>query len=209
MRRSARLSQLAGGLLASAVLCMSTPIDAAEIKVLSLPPLQSAMSDLVPQFERLSDHKVTIEYATPGLLLERLKTTDADVVIMTKQGIAALQRQNTIAAGSDTDIAKVGMGVFVRKGAPKPNIGSIENFKRALVTAKSIAYIDPASGAPGGIYLAGLFERLGIAGELKPKQGISDRAVPKQPWRPATLSSACRKLRSSWRSPASNWLARS
>jgi molybdate transport system substrate-binding protein len=143
---------------------------AAEIKVLSFPPLRTAMSQLVPQFERASGHKVSIDYVTPGAMAERIKNPGAaDVVMLTTEAMADLQRQARIVAGAQAEIAKVGMGVFVRKGAGKPDVTTQDAFKRALLAAKSVAYIDPATGAPGGIYLNALFERLGIAGEVKGK----------------------------------------
>ena len=61
------------------------------------------------------------------------------------------------------------MAVFVRAGAPKPDVSTVEAFKRTLIAAKSIAYIDPATGAPGGIYLVKLFEQFGIAAALASK----------------------------------------
>lgn len=144
--------------------------EAAEICVLSLPPLRSALSELVPQYEQSSGHKVTITYGTPPQLLDRLQASDAaDLVIMTPDALTRLQQQNKLEVGTARDVAKVGMGVLSRKGVSKPDIGSVDSFKRALVASKSVAYIDPASGAPGGIYLSQLFERLGIAADLKPK----------------------------------------
>lgn len=165
MEQLARFAQVFAVLLVS-----MTATAGAEIKVLSLPPLRSAMSELLPKYEQSSGNKVTIEYGTPPQLLERLQRGDAaDVLIMTKQDISRLQQQDKIEAGSPHDVARVGMGVFVRKGGAKLKVGSVETLKRALLTANSIAYIDPASGAPGGIYLAQLFERLGIAADLKQK----------------------------------------
>jgi molybdate transport system substrate-binding protein len=153
-----------------ALLIAPRMVEAAEVRVLSLPPLRSALSELVPQYQQASGHKVTITYGTPPQLIDRLQASDAaDLVIMTPDALAGLQQQNKLEAGTVRDFAKVGMGVLSRKGVSKPYIGSVDGFKRALIASKSIAYIDPASGAPGGIYLAQLFERLGIAADLKPK----------------------------------------
>jgi len=70
------------------------------------------------------------------------------------------------------DFSKMGVGVFVRKGAPKPDITTEENFKRAMLSAKSIGYNDPAAGAPVSLYLLDLFERLGIAQEMASKTTV-------------------------------------
>jgi molybdate transport system substrate-binding protein len=167
MKSLIRLS--AAGFAAAMLLSHVSVVDAAEIKVLSAPPLRSAMTELVLLFEKSSGHKVTIEYATVGPLVDRIsKGEAADVLIVTKQPISSLQQQGKIMLGSDIDIAKVGMGVEVRRGAPKPDISSIETFKRTMLAAKSIGYIDPTT-APGGAYIASLFERLGITPDLKAK----------------------------------------
>ena len=74
-----------------------------------------------------------------------------------------------IVAGSRVNVARVGVGVVVKEGAPLPDVSNVEAFKRALIAAKTVAYIDPASGGSSGIYLTGLFDKLGIAAEIKPK----------------------------------------
>jgi hypothetical protein len=67
-------------------------------------------------------------------------------------------------------------GVFVRKGGTKPDLASVDGFKRSLLAAKSIAYVDPSSGGASGIYIASLLERLGITAEMKPKTKLSPPA---------------------------------
>ncbi|MFZ3251580.1 MAG: substrate-binding domain-containing protein, partial [Pseudolabrys sp.] len=66
-------------------------------------------------------------------------------------------------------LATVGVGVVVKEGAPKPDVSTVEAFKRALLAAKSVAYIDPASGGSSGVYIDKLLERLGIADQVRPK----------------------------------------
>ena len=92
-----------------------------------------------------------------------------DIVISAVPLIDQLQAQGKVVAGSRVSFAKVGVGVFVRKGAAKPDIASADAFKRSLLAARSIAYVDPAGGGASGIYVASLLERLGIAAEMKPK----------------------------------------
>jgi molybdate transport system substrate-binding protein len=79
-----------------------------------------------------------------------------------------------ILSGTSVDLVKVGVGVAVKEGEPKPDISSVDAFKRALLAAHSVTYIDPASGGSCGIYLANLFKRLGIAAEIKPKSILSN-----------------------------------
>ena len=87
--------------------------------------------------------------------------------------IDRLQAQGKVVVGDRVIIAKVGVGAFVRKGAAKPDISSVEAFKRAMLVATSIAYPDPAGGGASGIYVASLLERLGIAAEMKSKTKLS------------------------------------
>ena len=98
------------------MLCTITA-QAGELKVLSLPPLRAALSEQMPQFEKASGHKVTVEYGTPPQLAERFKDA-IDVVMATEQAIAGFQRDGKVGRGH-TEIARVGMAVFVR--ARRPN----------------------------------------------------------------------------------------
>lgn len=142
----------------------------AEIKVLCAVALHSAMTVLIPDFEKSSGHRVTIAYGTAGGVADRVRNgAAADVVISAAPVMAQLQAQGKVVAGAPVIIAKVGVGVFVRRGAAKPDISSTEAFKRSMLAARSIAYPDPAGGGASGIYVASLLERLGIAEEMKPK----------------------------------------
>lgn len=148
-------------------------VNGADIKVLSAAALEPPLNELLPQFERSSGHKVTIDYGTGGALMTRLQKGEAaDVAILTRQQNEDLQKQGKIVVGSRVDIGKVGVGVGVRKGAPKPDISSVDAFKRSLLTAKSITYGDPAHGGASDIYIVQLFDRLGIAAEIKSKTKI-------------------------------------
>jgi molybdate transport system substrate-binding protein len=140
---------------------------AAEIQLLCAVALQPAMVALIPDFEKSSGHKVSIAYGTAGAVANRVQKGEAaDIVISAGPLIDQLQAQGKVVADSRVTIAKVGIGVFVRKGAPKPDIGSTDAFKRSMLAARSIAYPDPAGGGASGIYMASLLERLGIAAEV-------------------------------------------
>ena len=97
-----------------------------------------------------------------------------DLVIMPSTSIDELIKTDKVVSGSRVDVAKSGIGVAVREGAPKPSISSSEALKHALLAAGSISYSTSASG----IYLNRLFERLGIADTLKPKIKQSPPGVP-------------------------------
>jgi molybdate transport system substrate-binding protein len=156
-----------------AALCVAygaSVTSAAEIKLLSPLAMRGVTPDVVPHFERSSGHKVTVEYATVGVIADRvMKGEAADVAIVSGPQMEDLQKHGKVIAGSGSDIARVGVAVFVRTGTPKPDIGSVDALKRNLISAKSISYGDPASGGVSGTHMAALVERLGIAAETRPK----------------------------------------
>jgi molybdate transport system substrate-binding protein len=132
--------------------------------------MRAALQELGPAFEKSSGHKLVIEYDTAGKVEEKVAADEEiDVALLTKPRIDKLVSKAKIVGGTATVLARVPIGLAVKKGAPHPDISSVEAFKRALLNAKSIAYIDPASGGTSGIHLAQALEKLGIAAELKPK----------------------------------------
>lgn len=140
---------------------------AAGIKVLCSNSSHAVMEELLPAFERASGHKVSISYDTAILTLSRIKGGEtADLVILNAPAIDELTKQGRIALGSSRTLARCGVGIAVRAGAPKPDIGSVEAFKRALLDAKSIAHTEAGAS---GIHFSGLIERLGIAAQVKAK----------------------------------------
>jgi molybdate transport system substrate-binding protein len=144
--------------------------DAAEIKVLTAGAFKQVLLALLPDFERTSGHKVTVENDTVGALTKRIAGGEVfDLAVLTPKAVDDLAKEGKFVAGSRASLARVGIGVVVKDGTPKPDISSVAAFKQALLAAKSVAYIDPAAGGSSGIYVAGLLDKLGIAGEVKPK----------------------------------------
>jgi len=143
---------------------------AAEIKVLTAGAFKQVVLALVPDFEKQTGHKVTVDNDTAGGLKKRIEGGEAfDVAVITPGVVDDLIAKGKIAAGSRVNLASVGVGVVVKEGAPKPDVSTVEAFKRALLAAKSVAYIDPASGGSSGIYIDKLLDRLGIADQIRPK----------------------------------------
>ena len=143
---------------------------AADLKLLTAGAFKSVAAELVPTFERETGHKVIIYNDTAGGLAKRIAGGEAfDVVVLPPAAMAPLVAAGKIVDGSTKPLAKVGIGVAVKKGARLPDIGDVEAFKRTLLGARAIAYIDPAAGGTSGIYLAQLFDKMGIGAELKPK----------------------------------------
>lgn len=134
------------------------------IKVMASAAFREAYLELVPQFERASRHEVTTLWVPSVQMMSRLKGGETvDLVILSAASLDELVTAGIIARR--VDLARSGIGIAVRAGAPKPDISSGDAVKRAVLAAKSVVY----STGPSGIYLAGLFERMGIATQLEPK----------------------------------------
>jgi molybdate transport system substrate-binding protein len=145
-------------------------VAAAEIKVLTAGAMRAVVVALIPEFETQTGHKVTIDDATAGALAKRIADGEEfDVAIITPAVVDDLAGKGRIVAGSRTDLAKVGMGVAVKEGAVVPDIGTLDAFKRVLLSARSVAYIDPKAGGSSGIYFDKLLDRLGIGEQIRPK----------------------------------------
>ena len=144
----------------------------AEIKVLSSIATREAYNELVPQFERQTGHKVTTTWAGTVEIMKRMAAGAEvhDLVVISTTELDDLIKQGKLVAGSRVDLAKSGIGVAVRAGAPKPDIGSLDALKRALLAAKTVGY----TSGPSGVYMGQLIERMGIAADTKPKV----RSVP-------------------------------
>jgi molybdate transport system substrate-binding protein len=136
-----------------------------EIKVLSSLAHREAYLDLVPLFERASRHKVSTTWAGTVDIMTRLAAGELfDLVIVSSSAVDELIKQGKVTGGR-IDLAKTGIGVGVRAGAPKPDISSADALKRAVLAARTVGY----STGPSGTYLVRLFERMGIADDVKAK----------------------------------------
>jgi molybdate transport system substrate-binding protein len=124
---------------------------------------------LAADFERASGHKLAITYDTAGPVKNRLAAGETTDVAFTQRSlIDELVRDGKLAPANVKDVVRSSVVVFVRTGAPKPDIGSVDALKRSLSTARSVAYSDPSKGGAAGVYFAGLIERLGLTEQMKP-----------------------------------------
>jgi len=155
---------------AFACVLASGSASAAELKVLTAGAFKQVVLALVPDFEKQTGNKVMVVTDTSGGLKKRIESGEAfDVAIITPKVVDDLAGEGKIAVGSRVNLASVGVGVVVKEGAPKPDVSTVDAFKRALIAAKSVAYIDPASGGSSGIYIDKLLVRLGIADQIRTK----------------------------------------
>ena len=157
---------VAAGAAALALTLTAAGAGAADVTLLCSNALKSVLEELGPQFEKASGHRLKIYGSTGPLKAQIEKGQPFDVAIVGDETIDELLKSGKLASGSRVDIARSGMGVAIRKGAPKPELGTTQAFKQALLKAQTIAY---SEGGLTGIYIKGLVERLGIAEELKSK----------------------------------------
>jgi len=140
---------------------------AAEIKLWTARAIATVLAEVGPQFEQATGHKITVTSDLAGPFVRRANAGEPfDIMITGSAPLDGLIKGGKILAGTRTDIARSGIGVEVRAGAPRPDISSVEAFKRALLAAKSIAYLKDVGS---GIHVARLVDRLGIAEEIKAK----------------------------------------
>ena len=149
------------------MLASATSANAAEITALVSNALKTVLEELAPPFERATEHKLKIAFGSTDALKARIEKGDAfDLAILGAAAADDLIKQGRLVATTRVDIARSGLGVAIRKGAPKPDLGTTDAFKRTLIGAASIAYSEQGLT---GVYLKSLFQRLGITEDLKSK----------------------------------------
>ena len=153
-------------MIVAAVLLLPGAAGAAEIKVLSTQATEQAYRELAPQFEQASGHKVTTIFTGTLDVQKRIAAGESyDIILMAGPAIDDFIKAGKVVPGSRVDIARSGVGVAVKAGAAKPDISTTEALKKTLLAARSIGY----STGPSGVYLTGLFQRLGVADAIKGK----------------------------------------
>jgi len=159
-------------LLFLALLALAGPFGgalAADLKLLTAGAYRPVADEIVPAFEKKTGHTVTIQNDTAGGLAKRVAAGEYfDIVVMPPLMMGPYLGSRLVESSTKA-LARSGIGVAVKQGAAKPDISSVDAWKQSLLAAPSIAYVDPASGGSSGIYLAKLFEKMGIAEQLKPK----------------------------------------
>ena len=173
-----KLSLKSVAILLSAAFIMTpaSSLQAAELKVIAGGSMTASMNALAAPFEKASGHKLSIHFdSTPNIIARVNSGTPFDVVVVPVDVFKDAAAKARFVPGPTIDIARVGYGVIVRAGAPKPDISTPDTFKNALLAAPSIAFL-PASAA--GAYVTKVFERLGIAEEMKAKTKV--QAAPAQ-----------------------------
>jgi molybdate transport system substrate-binding protein len=140
------------------------------LKVLTAGAFKQVVVAMAPAFEARTGHRLDIQNDTAGALVKRVGAGERfDVLMLTPGALKTLAAEGRVAPDSVTPLATVDIGIAVKAGAPRPRIDTVADFKQALLDARKVAYIDPAAGGSSGIYLDGLFQRMGIADAIRAK----------------------------------------
>jgi molybdate transport system substrate-binding protein len=150
-------------------LMLESNANAVELSVLSPHAMKPALNDLIPQFEQSSGHRVVISYATASNLVKEIEGgKTADLAILSPEQIEQLEEDGKIVEDSSLPIAKLEIGIVVRKDTKRPDLSTVHRLKQTLIAAESIASGDPKVSASGE-YFVNLIERLQIADAVMPK----------------------------------------
>ncbi|HEV2550811.1 MAG TPA: molybdate ABC transporter substrate-binding protein [Stellaceae bacterium] len=162
---------LVGSLVAAlALVTTGRAADQGELTVMTSVALTPALDELKPVFERQDHVKLAITYDLISNLRKRVLAGEgADVIILSRPAMEDLQKEGKLAPGTLFEVASTSIAVAARTGTPKPDISTVDAFKKSMLVAKSIVYADPAKGGASGVYFAKVAERLGIADQLKSK----------------------------------------
>jgi molybdate transport system substrate-binding protein len=172
-------ASLAALSLLTLVLAMSPHAKAAELKMIAGGSMSGPLKQIVPQFERATGHKLVIHFdSTPNLIKQATSGVPLDLAVVPVDVFNDPAAKARFVAGPTIDIARVGYGVIVRSGAAKPDISTPDALKKTLLAAQSISTV-PSSAA--GAYVLKVFDRLGVAEEMKAKikpQQLPDQIAP-------------------------------
>jgi molybdate transport system substrate-binding protein len=154
----------------AALLLIASGANAAQMKLLVGGSMQEPFKEVGAAFGKKNGHSLDYIVDTTGALQKRLRSGEkADIILVSAPGMDALEKEHLIMPGTRVDLASAAIGVSVKAGASSPDLSSEDAFKKALLSARSVAVVDPKAGGTSGNYLNGLFQRMGIADEIKKK----------------------------------------
>jgi len=160
---------LVAALAATAGLAVK-PSAAADVRVFTSGAPADIQRGLARNFSEKSGHRLVITSGTLGAIAQRLSGSEsADVVVLPAPTIETLDKAGKLRPGSRISLARVGIGVAVRQGAPLPDVSSVDAVRRALLAARSIVHPDPQGGGFTGAHISRMIEQMGIAEAVKPK----------------------------------------
>jgi molybdate transport system substrate-binding protein len=146
---------------------IAVAVDAAEIKVISTPAASAALNAAARDFERATGHKVILEFSNIATTRGRINAGESfDVAVVSPKLVDELEQQGKLVSGASLNMGRTGLALVGHKGTARPDIGSVESLKRTLLNARLVAY---SATGESGIGFLKVLEKLGIAGEMKPR----------------------------------------
>jgi molybdate transport system substrate-binding protein len=165
-------------LIAAAVLFLCSQAHAAQLKLFVGGAMSEPVKKISEDFAHKNGHQVDFSTNTTGALQSKIRAGEkADVLVVTAAGLEALEKENRIAPGTRVDLARGLIGVAFRSGANAPDISSAEAFKKTMLAAKSVSYVDPKAGGTSGTYMAGLLDKMGIGEEMRKKTVLRNQGI--------------------------------
>jgi molybdate transport system substrate-binding protein len=155
---------------------------ASEVNVYAPGGVRSALQGAAAAFERDTGNTIKFTFGTGGGIQKQVACgAPADVTVLPSKAATELEKRGLVAPGSRLEVGSVGVGVGIKRGAPRPKIATVEEFKETLLAAQSVTYADPARGGTSGTYFATVvLPRLGIVEQMRPKTtltGVGEEAV--------------------------------
>jgi molybdate transport system substrate-binding protein len=164
-------AKLAGGGLA--LLCSTTIVNAAEVKLLTAGALQVAMRGLAEDFAKQTGNHVTVTPTNPANVEKELASGGYDIIAAALPTMAELDESGRLQTGTRNPVARTGIGIAIKQGAPKPDLSTVTAFKKAVHDAKNIIYTDPATPNASGANTQHILTNAGLLDEVK-KKGLQD-----------------------------------
>jgi molybdate transport system substrate-binding protein len=154
----------------------AAPASAAEVVVFCPGAVQTVVRDVVKTYEQKSGNTVKFVFGTAGAVAKKVADgAEGDVVIATDKGLAALAKAGKVDGTSIRNLGSMGVGVAVRRGAPRPDIHDLDAFRKSMLVARSITYANPAKGGQSGIHIAKVFAEIGLDKQIASKLQLRDR----------------------------------
>jgi len=156
--------------IAVLLLSLATRLEAAQLKLFLGGAVTESVKKIGSEFSKKTSHQIDVTSNTSGALQKMLESgTKADIVLVASPTMDALEKDHLIIAGTRFDVARGLIGVGIRPGAAAPNLSSADAFKKSLLAARSISFVDPKSGGTSGTHMAKVLEQMGIAAEMQKK----------------------------------------
>jgi molybdate transport system substrate-binding protein len=161
---------LRSAFLATGLIAVSLQANAADLTMLVGGSMQEPFREIGAAYTKITGNSINMTVDTTGALLNHLKSgAPADLILVSAPAMEGLQKENRVMPGTRVDLARASIGVSVRAGASSPDISSQEAFKKAILAARKISYVNPEAGGTSGTYMDGLFKKMGISDQVRAK----------------------------------------